>query len=63
MKAGEYAEQYIQSKDKKKEIVEISRMFLREVSELQDTRSAVQDSAIVAIIIPPYSNACDTHGH
>lgn len=49
MKAKEYADKYLKSDEKEKEIVEIARLFLLEIETLSNARNAKFDRALIPI--------------
>lgn len=49
MKAKEYAENYLKSDNKEKELVEIARSFLCEIETLSKARNAKFDTALIPI--------------
>ena len=50
MKAKEFAQQYIDSDDKDKEIVKIARQFLDDYIEMGKVRNARSDSAFISLL-------------
>lgn len=50
MKAKEFAQQYIDSDDKDKEIAKIARQFLDDYIEMGKVRNARSDSAFISLL-------------
>ena len=50
MKAKEFAQQYIDSDDKDKEIAKIARQFLDDFIEMGKVRNARSDSAFISLL-------------